>query len=168
MMSWTRYIVGTVTFVVPATATFLNTVGYVAEVRGISMKPCLNPFLGKYSVSDYVHLNKWGVRSYKFERGEIVSLLSPVNPGEKLIKRVVALEGDGVWTRNMKKVVTVPQGHIWVEGDHRKSLDSNSFGPVPVALVNGRATHIVWPPSRWQRLSVCPLSKERVISPFAI
>ncbi|XP_069112850.1 mitochondrial inner membrane protease subunit 2-like [Argopecten irradians] len=159
-MNWMKIVVGTVTFVVPATVTFLNTIAYVAEVRGNSMEPCLNPSFSKYS--DYVCLNKWKVRGYSFERGEIVSLLSPTDKGVKLIKRIVALEGDSIWTRDKKKRVKIPRGHIWVEGDYRTSLDSNSFGPVPLALVNGRATRIVWPPNRWQKLPVTPLSHDRV------
>lgn len=31
--------------------------------------------------------------------------------------------------------VKIPNGHIWVEGDHHGySFDSNAFGPVSVAL----------------------------------
>ncbi|MBK7878775.1 MAG: S26 family signal peptidase [Planctomycetes bacterium] len=32
------------------------------------------------------------------------------------------------------------------------SSDSRTFGPVPLARIVGRATHVVWPPSRWRRL----------------
>ncbi|WP_255369540.1 signal peptidase I [Kitasatospora sp. MBT63] len=48
--------------------------------------------------------------------------------------------------------VTVPQGHVWVEGDHRSDSadsryhrDSSSGGAVPVADVVGPATAVVWP-----------------------
>ncbi len=34
----------------------------------------------------------------------------------------------------------VPEGHLWIEGDNGpNSRDSRSYGPVPVALVEGRA-----------------------------
>lgn len=47
----------------------------------------------------------------------------------------------------------VPQGHIWVEGDHRgRSYDSTVFGPVALGLVKSKARAIVWPPHRWQPL----------------
>lgn len=50
-------------------------------------------------------------------------------------------------------VVRVPEGHCWVEGDHTgHSMDSNSFGPVSLGLVTAKATHIIWPPSRWQSM----------------
>uniref|UniRef100_A0A8C4R829 Mitochondrial inner membrane protease subunit 2 n=1 Tax=Eptatretus burgeri TaxID=7764 RepID=A0A8C4R829_EPTBU len=86
----------------------------------------------------------------------VVTILtrSPRNPDQKMIKRVIALEGDIVRTMGYKKqYVKVPSGHCWIEGDHRgHSMDSNAFGPVSLGLMHARASHIVWPPSRWQRL----------------
>lgn len=84
---------------------------------------------------------------------------SPKNPEQKIIKRVIALEGDIVKTMGHKnRYVKVPRGHIWVEGDHHgHSFDSNSFGPVSLGLLHAHATHILWPPERWQKLeSVLP------------
>uniref|UniRef100_A0A9L0IVQ2 Mitochondrial inner membrane protease subunit 2 n=1 Tax=Equus asinus TaxID=9793 RepID=A0A9L0IVQ2_EQUAS len=84
---------------------------------------------------------------------------SPKNPEQKIIKRVIALEGDIVKTIGHKnRYVKVPRGHIWVEGDHHgHSFDSNSFGPVSLGLLHAHATHILWPPERWQKLeSVLP------------
>uniref|UniRef100_A0A8C0J2U7 Mitochondrial inner membrane protease subunit 2 n=1 Tax=Chelonoidis abingdonii TaxID=106734 RepID=A0A8C0J2U7_CHEAB len=79
---------------------------------------------------------------------------SPKNPEQKIIKRVIALEGDIIKTIGYKnKYVKVPHGHIWVEGDHHgHSFDSNAFGPVSLGLLHARATHILWPPRRWQKL----------------
>ncbi|KAJ4923545.1 hypothetical protein JOQ06_004083 [Pogonophryne albipinna] len=117
---------------------------------------------------------------------------SPKNPRQKIIKRVIGLEGDfirkwqdirppdmrledheisfvlvqipavkqipdqqDVTTLGYKnRFVRVPDGHFWLEGDHHgHSLDSNSFGPVSVGLLHGRASHIIWPPNRWQRIA---------------
>ncbi|XP_073665940.1 mitochondrial inner membrane protease subunit 2 isoform X2 [Tursiops truncatus] len=89
----------------------------------------------------------------------ILTPRSPKNPEQKIIKRVIALEGDIVKTMGHKnRYVKVPRGHIWVEGDHHgHSFDSNSFGPVSLGLLHGHATHILWPPERWQKLeSVLP------------
>ncbi|KYO47623.1 mitochondrial inner membrane protease subunit 2 isoform B [Alligator mississippiensis] len=79
---------------------------------------------------------------------------SPRNPEQKIIKRVIALEGDIIKTTGYKKqYVKVPHGHMWVEGDHHgHSFDSNFFGPVSLGLLHARATHILWPPRRWQKL----------------
>lgn len=75
----------------PIGATFLDCVGYVARVDGISMQPALNP---DRATTDYVFLNRWAVRSYKVERGDIVSLVSPKDPDQKIIKRVVGVQGN--------------------------------------------------------------------------
>ncbi|XP_036616536.1 mitochondrial inner membrane protease subunit 2 [Trichosurus vulpecula] len=84
---------------------------------------------------------------------------SPRNPEQKIIKRVIALEGDIIKTMDYRnQYVKIPPGHIWVEGDHHgRSFDSNAFGPVSLGLLHAHATHILWPPQRWQRLeSILP------------
>ena len=77
------------------------------------------------------------------------------------VKRIIALEGDIVRTKPPYRFAEekVPFGHIWVEGEHpddsRSSYDSNTYGPVPVSLVVGKVTGVLWPWSkagriRWQ------------------
>jgi signal peptidase I len=69
--------------------------------------------------------------------------LLPEDSENHLIKRVIGLPGD----------ITVPQGRIWVMGDHRSdSSDSRwhddgtgATGSVPIDKVVGRALFIVWP-----------------------
>ncbi|ETN61264.1 mitochondrial inner membrane protease subunit 2 [Anopheles darlingi] len=144
---------------VPVGVTLLDCVGYVARVEGVSMQPALNP---DASVTDYVFLSRWAVRNMEVQRGDIISLISPKDPNQKIIKRVVALQGDVIATLGYKiPYVKVPEGHCWVEGDHTgNSLDSNTFGPVSLGLVTARALQIVWPPSRWQQLpSTVPNSR---------
>ncbi|XP_030073098.1 mitochondrial inner membrane protease subunit 2 isoform X3 [Microcaecilia unicolor] len=137
---------------VPVTVTFLDRVACVARVEGASMQPSLNPE-GRLG-SDIVLLNRWRIRNYEVHRGDIVSLVSPKNPEQKIIKRVIALEGDIIKTMGYRnKFVRIPGGHVWVEGDHHgHSFDSNSFGPVSLGLLHAHATYILWPPNRWQKL----------------
>lgn len=80
------------------------------------MQPALNPDIEK---TDYVFLSRWAVRNLNVNRGDIVSLISPKDPDQKIIKRVVGLQGDVVSTLGYKKpFVRIPEGHCWVEGDH--------------------------------------------------
>ena len=61
-------------------------------------------------------------------------------------KRIVAMEGDIVRTLPPweDKTVRIPKGHVWVEGDDpTRSRDSNTFGPLPLGLVNGRIDAIL-------------------------
>ncbi|KAM9312648.1 mitochondrial inner membrane protease subunit 2 [Gastrophryne carolinensis] len=137
---------------VPVTVTFLDRVVCIARVEGVSMQPSLNP--DGRNESDIVLLNRWRIRNYEVQRGDIVSLVSPKNPEQKIIKRVIGLEGDIVKTSGHKtRYVKIPSGHMWVEGDHYgHSFDSNAFGPVSLGLLHAQATHILWPPNRWQKL----------------
>ncbi|XP_036424178.1 mitochondrial inner membrane protease subunit 2 [Colossoma macropomum] len=137
---------------VPVTVTVLDRLAYVARVDGASMQPSLNP--EGASAPDVVLLNRWSVRNYQVQRGDIVSVVSPKNPKQKIIKRVIALEGDFIKTLGYKnRYVRVPDGHLWIEGDHHgHSFDSNTFGPVSLGLLHGRASHIIWPPNRWQKI----------------
>lgn len=49
--------------------------------------------------------------------------------------------------------VQVPEGHVYLAGDNLPwSRDSRNFGPVPLGLVNGKITAVVWPPRRMRWL----------------
>jgi len=130
--------------------TVFELIGSVHLVNGSSMQPVLNPGPER----DFVFVKRWDAKRFEFQRGEIVCLTSPRNPKQVLIKRIIGLEGDIVRTINYREsFVRIPQGHCWVEGEnHKVSLDSNRYGPVPIGLIIGKASHIVWPLKRWSQL----------------
>lgn len=44
------------------------------------------------------------------------------------------------------KVIVVPKGHLWLEGDNSEnSIDSRTYGPVPMGLVQSRAAVRLYP-----------------------
>jgi signal peptidase I len=138
---------------------------FVAEplrVRSTSMSPTLRS-------GDQVLVDKFLTRGHMPHRHEIVVLRSP-GTGELIVKRVAAVAGDvvglegGVLVVNGHAVreryvdyqlmvgvyygpVRVPTGDVFVLGDNRPdSVDSRTFGPVPVSRITGRVLMRLWPP----------------------
>ncbi len=96
---------------------------------------------------------------------------SPTHPNETLIKRIIGLEGDWISIPNSSKIERIPKGHCWVEGDISATGTSNvssddsrtEFGPIPLALLKGRAIWICYPFSRWGAVE-SKLPKGRVLA----
>jgi signal peptidase I len=116
--------------------------------------------------------------------------LLPANSGEHLIKRVVGLAGDtveccddegrmmvngvpvdepylfeGDVPSTIDFTVEVPDGRLWVQGDHRSVSEDSRYqvgqpggGMVPLDNVVGRAVLVMWP---FERFSTLP-TPERV------
>ena len=56
-------------------------------------------------------------------------------------------------TRGDFAKITVPEHHCFVLGDNRNlSRDSRHFGPIPLAIIKGRADYLYWPAKDWSRL----------------
>ncbi|XP_004511438.1 uncharacterized protein [Cicer arietinum] len=98
---------------------------------------------------DYVLVEKLCLQKYKFSHGDVVIFRSPLDYKETHIKRIIALPGEWFVNRQSHDVLKIPEGHCWVEGDNVvSSSDSKSYGPIPLGLIRGRVTHVVWPPQR--------------------
>eukprot|EP00249_Psilotum_nudum_P008649 c21422_g1_i1 orf=268-786(-) len=149
--------------------TVSDKVGTVTFMDGPSMEPTLNSGSDdtfKFLKKDILWVETFFTPAYNFSRGDVVVLRSPEEPNEWLVKRLIALQGDWINVPGSYEILQVPKGRCWVEGDNGKqSLDSKTFGPIPLALVKGRATHILWPPSRIGRIERI-LPAGRVISPW--
>lgn len=133
--------------------TLTDTFGTVARVEGISMQPTLNPTFS--TSSDMVFLSYLPVYFDSIKRGDIIVAISPRNPDETIVKRVIGIEGDIVKIKRKKDdhstPKVVPKGYYWIEGDHKgHTYDSTSFGPISKGLIVAKVPAIVWPPSRWQ------------------
>ncbi|KAH7887855.1 peptidase S24/S26A/S26B/S26C [Phlebopus sp. FC_14] len=119
----------------------------VKTVKGRSMQPTLNPDTSAWN--DIVVLDRFSVFAGRpIKKGDVVTLRDPTDNKKVIIKRVIAVQEDTVKTLppypEPEKVI--PEGHVWVEGDEPfRTLDSNSFGPVPLALVDAKLSFIIWP-----------------------
>ncbi|PWA80493.1 inner membrane protease subunit [Artemisia annua] len=103
--------------------------------------------MNNLDADDYVFLEKFCLDKYRFSHGDVVIFSSPTSYNERSLKRIVAMEGD--YISNVNGAIKVPEGHCWVEGDNSaSSVDSRSFGAIPLGLIHGRVTHIIWPPQR--------------------
>lgn len=143
--------------------TFFGFVGYPSQVDGKSMNPTLKD-------SDWVFTNRWSIRRTPLNRGDIVIFISHRDPQRHIIKRIIGLEGDII--RNDKysfREVPIPKGYCWVEGDNpAASSDSIKYGPIPLALIYARATHIRCP---WKTETWCeftPNNKENNSLPISV
>jgi len=103
-------------------------------------------------------------RGRGIEVGDLVTFDSVVEPGERVVKRVLGLEGDYVMRDSPEssgnQIIQVPQGHCWLVGDNLPySRDSRLFGPVPMALIKGKiiAKVFPWRERRWIINGVCPV-----------
>ena len=60
-----------------------------------------------------------------------------------LCKRIIATEGEIVAVDGNDYLV--PKNHVWIEGDNKsQSFDSRNFGPIPIALIEGRISMKIW------------------------
>ncbi|BAS29295.1 signal peptidase I [Limnochorda pilosa] len=131
-------------------------------VEGRSMEPTLHD-------RDRLIVEKLSYRFSDPHQGDIVVLRSPMEPGRRLIKRVIGLPGDQVsislgkvWVNGraldepyVDATVTgfmpprqVPADSYFVMGDNRHpqmSLDSRTFGFVERDALEGRAIVRFWP-----------------------
>ena len=131
------------------------------RVRSDSMSP-------SYQAADVVVVDKI---TYRFRDPRIDEVVVTEDPrtGQTIVKRVVAVGGDNIGiddgrlVRNGQVVfdatvdndnmdgyfhgpVVVPEGEVFLLGDNRDtSLDSRSFGTVPVDDVQGRVVGHAWP-----------------------
>lgn len=137
-------------------------IAQATRVDGLSMIPNLKN-------SERLIIEKISYRLHAPERSDIVVLAPPNHTGIPLIKRVIGLPGEVIAieqghvlvngaalsepylsepTRGTYGPHLVPEGHVFVMGDHRSaSNDSRAFGPIAYEHIIGKAWFRYWPPS---------------------
>lgn len=122
-----------------------------------------------YHSGNQVLVQKFGTRAHHPHRRDVIAF-HPPGSSELVIKRVVAVGGDSVGIADGLLVVNgtplreafvdynlmdatyfgpvhVATGTVFVMGDNRSdSIDSRTFGPIPVKDIVGRVILRIWPP----------------------
>lgn len=147
----------------------------ISRVEGISMSPTLHG-------GEYTLINKLTYRWRVPERGDVIVFRSPTDPRADYIKRVIAVPGETVEVKEgvvyvngnpLKEayedsapsydyaVTRVPPGQLFVLGDNRNlSYDSHLWPTpfLPMGLVRGRASIVLWPPERMGAIRGTPIA----------
>lgn len=125
-----------------------NWVLDITTVDGLCLQPISRP---EEVASDrsWVLVRKYSVRVLgKFNRGDVLYLRSPEDPNSHLVRRLIGLEGD--WMSEQGELQKVPQGHCWLEGSTLKGTQRHCTScVVPLALLEGRVSHVIWPLSNF-------------------
>ncbi len=151
-----RFLLITIPWIPPLIVLIIHFPFEIDPVTGSSMTPFLNGDHHKDepNTNDVLLVNRFDSVKSTIRRGMVVVYRCPYDPYKVAVKRVVAVQGDrviplsGYAGQAEPEPVTVPWGHIWVEGDveeRAKSRDSNWFGPISLNLIIGRAEYILWP-----------------------
>ncbi|RAH56274.1 mitochondrial inner membrane protease subunit 1 [Aspergillus piperis CBS 112811] len=116
--------------------------------EGPSMYPTFSP-RGDYLLISRVHKHGRGIQV-----GDVVRFYHPTFLGVNGAKRVIGLPGDFVcrdlpFSREVGgegEMIRVPEGHVYLAGDNLPwSRDSRNYGPIPMALINGKIIARLWP-----------------------
>ena len=86
----------------------------------------------------------------RLKQGDVVVFTKPTNQDVPVCKRILAMAGDTVCVDPLAhplQHVIVPAGHVWVSGDNMpNSIDSRTYGPVPLGLIKSKVIATVRPP----------------------
>ncbi|CAH8539313.1 unnamed protein product [Schistosoma bovis] len=128
-----------------------SLVGTIVNCDGVSMQPTVND-------GDYLVVERLSIILGRIRRGDVVIA------GQRkkydttyVLKRIKGLGDDRVtfWDKSNLEIIAkqVPRGHVWLEGDNTlQSLDSRSYGPVPISHLEYKVFLRVWPLSHFGRL----------------
>ena len=138
----------------------VNLVTARIRVEGSSMEPTLHD-------AELVVVNRLAYRWSGPVRGDIVVFRFPLEPERRFIKRIVGLPGEYVVIHDGQVTIDgipldepyiaapprysgeweIQPGQLFVLGDNRNnSSDSQTWGPLPVGQLIGKAVLVYWPP----------------------
>ncbi|KAH7369383.1 peptidase S24/S26A/S26B/S26C [Plectosphaerella cucumerina] len=148
---------------------FTENICTISSAEGPSMTPTL-PATGSWLLINCMHRRGRDIRV-----GDLVAYRIPIFAHSRGVKRVVGMPGDYVLLETPggpnpnASMIQVPEGHCWLVGDNLEaSRDSRMFGPVPLALVDGKVdatftSHTPGVGRKW-RWVTNPFDEERTIA----
>ena len=95
-------------------------------------------------------LDKLSPRIFGYKNGDVV--VSKSMTGDYTVcKRIAAQPGDVVYAdARQRRQIIIPPGHVWLLGDcHENSVDSRTYGPVPLAMLQGKVRLTLYPWLKW-------------------
>ncbi len=106
---------------------------------------------------EVVHRN--GVALPRIDRGRCTTGQGAHQPGCRIYESEIGgrtFETSSATRSRMPQPMVVPEGHVYVLGDHRdQSNDSRTIGPIPIGRVKGKALSVYWSNGgnglRWDR-----------------
>ena len=151
---------------------------HLAFTHGLQVSPAHGPsMLPTFTVDgDWIAADMTYRRGRRIKVGDLVLYNIPIFAHQQGVKRVIGMPGDYVSIRtpgiegedqmiqvdhmpftNMSNSLTmssskVPEGHCWIVGDNLPaSRDSRVFGPLPLALIQGKiiAKVLPWNERKW-------------------
>ncbi|EQK98766.1 Peptidase S24/S26A/S26B/S26C [Ophiocordyceps sinensis CO18] len=133
----------------------------------VQISPAQGPsMLPTFSVDgDWVLADMTARHGRRLRVGDLAIYKIPIFPSSIGAKRVIAMPGDYVslgtpGEKGGHRMIQVPEGHCWVAGDNLPaSRDSRLFGPLPLALVQGKivAKILPWRERHWMDNALQPM-----------
>lgn len=130
-------------------------VGYLANKQwGFGIHQTAGPSMRPTIDNHIVVVDKFTFRVLKMppKKGDVVVAAAPSESEAEVLKmvckRVAAVEGESVsWiTKGKMAKEVVPAGHVWLLGDSPDvSVDSRSYGPLPVSNVKAKVIMTIYP-----------------------
>lgn len=185
-VSFLRLTLETLRYAIIAAAIIIPIRTFVAQpfiVSGNSMYPT-------FMNGQYLIVNETTKYMGEYHRGDVVIIRYPIDPSKYFIKRLIGLPGETITITDGKVAITSPTqaepllldepyvknpkidnstrtlstDEYFVMGDNRaQSSDSRVWGPVPKALMEGKALLRLYPPTT---LAFKPGSLQSFANPY--
>lgn len=132
------------------TADLNKPLSYVLPLTGVAMAPLFNQSLTDVNMKhDRLVIRRLSGSSQTFLNrvyvDDVVIIRDPNDTRRKYVRRIAALEGATMASRQRDAPFRIPDSHCWVERQNRDvdAPDSTVFGPLSLDMVIGRVMYAI-------------------------